>query len=334
MQQLHSFLQQNNITYNSIEALPASGGGRQYFRVYTNDKPLIAAVANLLGESETFFSFTNTFNELKLPVPKIIAISNDHLVYLQEDLGTICLLDKVLENGHTQEVFNLYKNALQNLAKLQIYGHSKIDYTKCLGYNKFDAHAAYKDINYFIEHFVNPLNIDYDAENLNIEMLDFCAEINEIEPIYFMYRDFQGRNIMVHNNDVFFIDYQGGMQGPLQYDLASLLWQAKAQLPMQWKIDLYNIYLEAVQQIIPITNTNVFKTQYAKLVLLRLMQVLGAYGLRGLKEGKPHFISSIPSGIHNLEIWFMHFTLEPKYINLLHIIQQIIFNKNKFNSQY
>jgi aminoglycoside/choline kinase family phosphotransferase len=168
-----------------------------------------------------------------------------------------------------------------------------------------------------------PKKIVFDAKKLQAEFEILSTQIGAIQPVHFMYRDFQGRNIMVHQEQVFFIDYQGGMHGPLQYDLASLLWQAKAQLPQDWKEDLMHIYLQSVQVLLPNLDITAFKTNYENIVLMRLLQVLGAYGRRGLLEGKAHFISSIPQGIANIKTWQTQNNIAHTLPTLWQVLQQL-----------
>jgi hypothetical protein len=164
-------------------------------------------------------------------------------------------------------------------------------------------------------------DVHYDKAALHAEFNRLSDRISGIHPKYFMFRDFQGRNIMVKEGVVSFIDYQGGMTGPLQYDVASLLWQAKAQLPPAWKQSLYLEYKNAVSKLISIDQT-LFDADYSLLVLIRLLQVLGAYGLRGIIQQRAHFISSIPSGLRNLQEWAATYTLDD-YPILQEIIAQL-----------
>jgi aminoglycoside/choline kinase family phosphotransferase len=309
-----------NIKVNVIEQLPASGGDRLYLRVQSTIGNFIATYSNNLQENHTFFEWTKTFAALQLPVPKIIAIAPEKDLYLQEDLGTICLLDFLLEQQ--LEAKQHYKTVLNNLASMQVKAHEHINYGLCLVRKKFDKEAALFDLNYFVQYYLSTRQVNYDANKLNAEFMQLADAVDAIEPQGFMYRDLQGRNIMLHGEVPYFIDYQGGMQGPLQYDVASLLWQAKANLPQAWKDELLDYYILELKKILDVDEIS-FKHNYNRIVLMRLLQVLGAYGRRGLLEGKKHFIDSIPQGLANVKFFARHISLEHEMPELAAIIVQL-----------
>jgi aminoglycoside/choline kinase family phosphotransferase len=330
MQELIELLQKNNITFKEIIPLPASGGDRIYYEIILNDDTKIIGTSSFqLEENDAFFAFQKVFARHKVPVPKIIAQTENGIHYLQTHVGDKTLLDVLLKEGATPEVFILYKESLRKLANLQIKAGAEIDYSLCLVSQQFDADAALRDLNYCVQYYLQPLGISFDQEAAKGEFSLFAKEIGAIQPIHFMYRDFQGRNIMINEQDQpIFIDFQGGMRGPLQYDLASLLWQAKAALPNDWKEDLLLYYYNTANAILGGTlDKNLFYQQYYFIVLMRLLQVLGAYGRRGLEENKQHFLDSIPFAITNLETWLRYATIEEKYPAMHYMIQEIIVQK-------
>ena len=161
----------------------------------------------------------------------------------------------------------------------------------------------------------------YSKHELVQEFERLSTSLHETSYRYFMYRDFQSRNILVHEDKLCFIDYQGGMNGPLQYDVASLLWQAKADLPEEWKEELFSHYADEIKTQISIDEVK-FRIEYQQIVLVRLLQVLGAYGLRGLIEKRPHFISSIAQGLANLSKWLQKYSLS-NYPTLTYVVNEL-----------
>lgn len=290
-----------------LETIAKAGSDREYARAFVDDKTYIVCESGNIKENETFFSFSKTFAENKLPTPNVLAINSTKTIYIQDDFGDVNLLSVVIEKGYNDEVKNLYKKAIASLAKLQI--QSNINYGDCFLAKQFDHYAVLADLNYFKYYFLDFLPIDYNKYELNKEFEQLSILIEKIELHYFMYRDFQGRNIMVKNETPYFIDFQGGMKGPIQYDLASLLWQAKAKLPVEWKNELLQFYMQEVSTMIKI-NKEQFATDYSTIVLIRLLQVLGAYGLRGVIEKRPHFLSSIPQGLENIVEWKQTYELK------------------------
>ncbi len=285
-----------------IEQLPRSGSDRIYFRIFYDDKTFIATYNLNIKENKTFIAFSNHFKEKNLPVPGILFVNDEAVTYIQQDLGTISLLDILEQNGRNDHAYNLYKKSLKQLAQLQIKGDEGLNYDVCLTAKEFGRQAILSDLLYFKYYFLDTLQLPYDKQAMLDDFEALASYLTQTEYKYFMFRDFQSRNIIVNNDEVYFIDFQGGMKGALQYDVASLLWQAKAQLNDEWKNSLLNYYLDVIDELLakPI-DRNIFIGQYDGYVLIRLLQVLGAYGFRGLFERKAHFLTSIPLALRNLK---------------------------------
>jgi len=289
-----------------VEVLPQSGSDRRYFRVYDNNKTYIATHGHNVPENETFIYFSNHFKERSLPVPQVLAITEDKTVYLQEDFGDISLLNRLESEWLCDAVYDLFRESLHQLALLQIKGHEGLDYTRCLTNQEFGKQAILADLLYFKYYFLDALRKPYDKQKLIDDFEALSTYLTFTEYKYFMFRDFQSRNILVKpDNSVHFIDFQGGMKGAPQYDAASMIWQARANLPDDWKNRLLNDYMDSFESIIgqPL-DKGIFKSQYNGYVLIRLLQVLGAYGFRGLFERKAQFLTSIPQALYNLK-WFI-----------------------------
>ncbi len=290
------------IALSEIEKIPQSGSDRLYFRVYTNGKSYIATYGKNTRENETFIYFSSHFHEQNCPVPQIFAVNKDTTIYIQEDFGDISLLNKLDALGKTNEVLELFKLSLKELAHLQTAGDKSLDYSKCITSREFGKQAILSDLLYFKYYFLDTLQIPYDKEKLLDEFEQLATYLTGSQHKYFMFRDFQSRNIMIGENGIHLIDYQGGMKGALQYDVASLLWQARAELPDNWKVTLLEYYMDCVEEKLSVKiDRQIFTTQYYGYVLIRLLQVMGAYGFRGLFERKAHFLTSIPLGLKNIK---------------------------------
>src|SRR5688572_779308 len=293
---------------DSIDVLPQAGSERRYFRIHEkNGGTIIGTYGANIKENETFVYFSDKFREQDLPVAIIHTISDDGLYYLQEDFGDISLVDKLETEGYTPAVYALFKKSLEELAALQVKGDEGLDYERCLTNKEFGKQAIMADLLYFKYYFLDALRKPYDKQKLIDDLEALSNYLTHTEYKYFMFRDFQSRNIMVKPDDsVHFIDYQGGMKGAPQYDVASMLWQARANLNDEWKEKLLNDYINALEKII---GSKVNKTDHAyhyiAFVMIRLLQVLGAYGFRGLFERKAHFLTSIPLALTNLK-WFIN----------------------------
>ena len=306
------FQQYSNDVIDSIEKLPQSGSDRVYFRIRCQATPngqvhtCIATCNQNIKENKTFINFSRHFKKCGCPVPEVYAVNEAYSIYIQEDLGDTSLLNVLEEKGYTDEVYGLFQKSLRALAYLQIKADDGFNYDDCITSKEFGKQAIISDLLYFKYYFLDPLKIPYDKEKLIDDFDALSNYLSHVDHKYFMFRDFQSRNVMIKNGEVFFIDYQGGMKGALQYDVASLLWQAKAELSDEWKESLLQYYMNCVDEILqkPV-DKNRFVSQYNGYVLIRLLQVLGAYGFRGLFERKAHFLTSIPLALKNLQ-WFLN----------------------------
>ena len=289
-----------------LETLRQAGSNRQYFRVFYKDETCI--LTNNPGnipENNAFIEFTKHFQGKGLNVPAMLFTQPDQSFYLQSDLGDASLFGYIQKEGFSDHVKSLFKKTCEELAKLQIAGGEGLDYSNCIATRSFDKQAIYSDLLYFLYYFVRALDLPYDKNLLLNDFELLSSYLTQEEHHYFMHRDCQSRNIMIKDNQAYFIDYQGGMQGALQYDIASLLWQARAQMPYEWREELVGYYFEQVNGLLKgKMNKSDFLNNYDGFVLIRMLQTLGAYGFRGLFERKQHFIASIPFALKNLK-WFL-----------------------------
>ena len=291
----------------SVDVIQQSGSDRRYFRLYDAEgKSVIGTHGLNVQENEAFIYFSGHFHKKGLHVPEVIAVSYDKTVYLQQDFGDTSLISILEKEGYVPQVYALFKESLYQLARLQIKGDEGLNYNKCLTNKEFGKQAIMADLLYFKFYFLDALRKPYDKQKLIDDFEALSNYLTHTEYKYFMFRDFQSRNIMVtENKQVHFIDYQGGMKGAPQYDVASMLWQARANLPDEWKDRLLDDYITAFEEIVGEgVDRDVFRSQYNGYVLIRLLQVLGAYGFRGLFERKAHFLTSIPQALKNLK-WFV-----------------------------
>jgi hypothetical protein len=290
----------------AIQSLKQAGSNRLYFRIRDNDKSyILTSNPTNIPENNAFIEFSRHFHAKQLPVPEILHVDEKKTLYIQTDFGDSSLFHIMQKEGFTPSVKELFRKTLRQLARLQIEGGQQLDYTNCIATRSFDKQAIYSDLLYFLYYFVRALDLPYDKNQLMNDFDLLSSYLMQEEQKYFMHRDCQSRNIMVSEDGVHFIDYQGGMQGALQYDVASMLWQARASLPYEWRDELLEYYFEQANMLLGhALDRQSFMDSYDGFVLIRMLQTLGAYGFRGLFERKPHFISSIPYALQNLR-WFL-----------------------------
>ena len=325
----------NTIGENLVEILPIaeSGSARKYYRIVTKTRNLIGTYSNNTKENEAFFAFSKHFHNLGLNVPEVFAVNKERTCYLQSDFGDDNLFAHVQRalatGGFGKNVIELYKKALKHLVKFQCIGHHGLDYSKAYPSECFDRQAILADLNYFKYYFVKPHeDIDFIESRLVEEFIAFADFVNQVPCEFFMYRDFQSRNIIIKDNDLYFIDFQGGRKGPLNYDVVSLLYQVKAQIPQSIRVELLNYYKVELSQFVDPEEVK-FDLYQPYFIYLRLLQVLGAYGFRGLIQKKSHFIESIPYALKEIQALAKAQPLND-YPELQHIIQQF----NKIEQRY
>lgn len=310
-----------------VSLLPVSGSDRRYIRLHSaKNGDVIGAYNPDKNENNTFFYFTRIFEKNELPVPKIMEIDKDKQHYLLEDLGSFSLFRIMEQEGHSERVKLLFKKSIDQLVRFHWQGGRAIDYSMCFSAQTFDRKQIFSDLLYFKYYFVDLMKISYNKPELLEELETWSKDLAGIRPQTFMYRDFQSRNIQVVNDEVYFIDYQGGMLGLAEYDLASLLWQARAQLPAEWKTELVNYYFKAVEALPenPKIRETEFRKTYLECVLLRIMQTLGAYGFRGLMERKEHFLKSIEPALQQLAAYLEEYPHYPVHNELRKVLDSLV----------
>ncbi len=308
--------------------LAPSGSTRIYYRLQSKDHTAVGAYNPDQKENRAFLEFSKHFKSKNLPVPEIYGEDIERHVYLQEDLGFTTLYSYLLQKGEyfPDYLIRIYKQVVEQLAQLQIEGGKGLDYSVCYPRAAFDKQSILWDFNYFKYYFLKLAGVAFDEQDLESDIHQLIEFLLSADTSHFMFRDFQTRNIMIKNGTPYFIDYQGGRQGALQYDLASLLFQAKANIPDDIRLELLNHYMDAVEKLIDIDREQ-FMEHYYGYVLIRSLQVLGAYGFRGLYHRKEYFIQSIPFALRNVK-WLLDNVAFPVEMPMLtQVLRKLIDSK-------
>ena len=294
------------------------GSNRVYTRVTDADgKTVIRVDGTNRDENRAFIYMSRHFAALGLPVPKVLWVSEDEMSYTQEDLGDTLLFDSITPI--------LLERAIRALAHIQIEGAKDFDWSVCFPVPAMDERSIRWDLNYFKYCFLKGTKIEFSEPKLEddfdalVQKLTANANINT-----FLYRDCQSRNIMIKDGQPYFIDFQGGRRGPTQYDVASLLWQAKANIAPALREQMIDAYLDELKKLQPDLDEHEWRTALPHFVLFRTLQVLGAYGYRGYFERKQHFLESIPNALRNLkEIFTQNPILQQEYPTLFLLSNQL-----------
>jgi aminoglycoside/choline kinase family phosphotransferase len=284
------------------------GSGRAIIRLANDTASAIGVVYGVREENVAFLEFSRHFRKHRLPVPEIYEEDLSQGAYLEEDLGDTTLFD-LLSKGRSgedisSEVVAAYKKVVETLPRFQIEAGKDLNYKVCYPRGSFDRQSIAWDLNYFKYYFLRLAGVPFNEQALETDFTRLTKLLLSADHDYFLYRDFQSRNVMLRDGDPYFVDYQGGRKGALQYDIASLLYDAKADLPPELRQELLAHYLESVAKYIPLDRA-AFMEHYYGYVYVRIMQALGAYGFRGFYERKPHFLQSVPYALKNLR-WLLH----------------------------
>ncbi|MCB8964474.1 MAG: phosphotransferase [Bacteroidales bacterium] len=285
-----------NVKPDRVEVLPASGSSRIYFRLYGSGTSSIGVFNNDVDENRAFIYLSKHFANNKMNVPEVVAISSCEKYYLQTDLGSVSLFDLISKSDPSLD--GLLEQAVRQLVQFQVKGADGLDSSKCFPIPSFDRRSVMWDLNYFKYNFLKPSGIFFSEVKLEDEF-NRLADILLAEDLnFFHYRDFQSRNIMVKDSQLFFIDFQGGRLGPCLYDVASFLYQAKAGFSPELRAKLFNVYINELATLRQIDAVHLRRI-FPFMVMFRIVQTLGAYGFRGFFEKKAHFMQSIPNAIIN-----------------------------------
>ena len=304
--------------------LPPSGSNRRYYRL-TGDGGTAIGVYNAdRKENEAFIGFSRSLRKAGVAVPEIYAEDLSYGLYLQQDLGDVTLyslltdIKKANNGAFTDQLKNIYKKVLKSLVVIQTKGTENIDFNLCYPRPSFDRQSMMWDLQYFKYYFLKLSHVIFDEQALENDYNVLIDYLLEVKHDYFLYRDFQSRNIMIVDGEPWFIDYQGGRRGALQYDVASLLYDAKADIPQAVREELLAYYMDLLGD-----NKDDFESHYYAYVLIRIMQAMGAYGYRGFFERKEHFLKSIPFALANLSSIIDNHPLPIKVPELMRVLNDI-----------
>ncbi len=297
------FRSYTGLTAENCLRLSPSGSRRRYFRLSSGSVSVIGVIGTDKDENHAFITLARHFRSKGIRVPEVLAVSEDGMCYLQQDLGDILLYNAMSEaraaGAYSPLERDLLLRAVSALPAIQVEGARGLDFSVCYPTRAFDARTVDFDLNYFKYCYLKPSPVEFNEERLQDDFDRLKADLLEDEADTFMYRDFQARNVMLHEGELWFIDFQGGRKGPLYYDVASFIWQARAQYPEDLKRALVDAYLDALEKYIPV-DRDAFRERLRIFVLFRTLQVLGAYGFRGRIEKRAHFLESIPYALANL----------------------------------
>lgn len=291
-------------------------------RIYTretdeNGRSIIRVVGTNRDENRAFIYMARHFHALGLPVPELYWVSEDEMSYTQEDLGDTILFD------HLEPT--LLERAIRALAHIQVTGAQDFDWSVCFPVPAMDERSIRWDLNYFKYCFLKGTKIEFSEPQLEDDFDTMVKEIMAQPAETFLYRDFQSRNVMIKDGQPYFIDFQGGRRGPTQYDVASFLWQAKANLAPELREKLIDAYLDELSTLASNLSPFAWRKALPHFVLFRTLQVLGAYGYRGYFERKPHFLESIPLALKNLhELFITNPDLQTQYPYLYAISNDLL----------
>lgn len=318
---------ENHLGKESTEfiTLAQSGSARVNFLASAGSEKYIVTYNENIPENESFLYYSGVFSDLNLNTPRILAVSEDRKMYVQEFLGKYTLSEIITRENVSDLVQSLVQQTLEKLFRLQMETLGKIDFSKTFEYEAYDELPVIHDLYYFKNFIADVLELEYNKSALLKEFRQIAHLIESLQPTGIMIRDFQARNIMVNEkNEVSFIDYQSAMEGPLMYDVISFLFQAKANFPEDFKNRMLDFYIQLFEN--QETRTKL-KESVKPIQMMRFLQVLGAYGFRGLIQRKQHFVASLEKGIQNITDFAASWEDMKNYPELTKVIGQLASEK-------
>jgi len=311
----------------SFCSLPISGSSREYYRIVSKNKTAIGVFYPNKKENIAFLEFSKHFFKKGLNVPKVYSQNLNRGIYLIQDLGDETLFSFLTKKRESRKFSPLlvetYKKVVAELVRFQTLGGKGLNYKLCYPRGKFDRQSMLWDLEYFKYYFLKLAKIRFNEQELEKSFRVFIDYLLETDCGYFLYRDFQSRNIMIYKNIPYFIDYQGGRKGALQYDLASILFDAKADIPAETREELLNYYVGLLEKNKEVGRENFLKYFYPY-CLIRILQAMGSYGFRGFFQRKEHFLQSIPFALKNLEYLLGKVDLPKETKPLISILKEMI----------
>ena len=279
-----------------VRPLTGSASNRQYFRLGDDQSSCIGVIGVNPDENRAFIAMAAHFRLKGIPVPEVYAASDDAVAYIQEDVGDVALFGMIGSEASEE----ILCRTIRCLPDIQFKGAEDFDFSICHPIRKFDRRLVLFDLNYFKYCFLKPSGLEFDENRLQDDFERLADDLTSVDADTFMYRDFQARNVMVKDGNPCFIDFQGGMQGPIYYDVASFIWHARAGYSEELKMKMLEAYLDALSAYVPVDREEFIGT-LRLFVLFRTMQILGAYGFRGLVEQKAAFVVNIPEALASLD---------------------------------
>ena len=301
LQQL--FNQHTGSVADTCYQLTPAGSPRRYYRLVAGDSSQIGAVGTSPRENRAFAAIARQMRGQGLPAPEIYAVSDDGMRYLQEDLGNTSLFGLLMEaqkrGGYDEAEIALLRSVVRLLPDVQWRTAEGFDFSVCYPSPELNRRGIQWDLHYFKYCFLKATGMEFEEERLEDDFDHLATVLLKDSDQVFMYRDFQSRNVMIRDGQPWFIDFQGGRRGPVEYDLVSFLWQARARFSPALRRELIGEYLRSAIRYRPFDEED-FNRRLQYFVLFRTLQVLGTYGYRGYFEHKAHFVQSIPMAIDNL----------------------------------
>jgi len=323
------FHQHFGVVAERIEPLRSELGAsdRRLFRLANSQHSAIGVVYGVREENRAFLEFSRHFRKHALPVPEIYGEDQDAGAYLEEDLGDLTLFEFLSRNRSGEEiapqVVAAYRKVIASLPRFQVEAGRNFPYRFCYPRRSFDRQSIAWDLNYFKYYFLQLSGTPFHEQGLEDDFRRFADFLLQADRQYFLYRDFQSRNVMLRDGEPYFVDYQGGRKGALQYDIASLLYDGKADLPPDLRQQLLDEYLEQLARHVSLDRDSFMRHYYAY-VYVRIMQALGAYGFRGFYERKSHFLQSVPFALKNIRWLLEHVELPIAVPSLLSTFRNLL----------
>ena len=297
-ERIEGYLQRSGLADRAARIVPLTGDAsdRRYFRVLTHDSPSLVLSLHATPftfETLPFVNVARLLAQMPVPIPQVMGHAEDLGVLALEDLGDVTL-QAHLGAATPAEHAALYRQAVALIATLQRRGN-ELESGEYLPYRvAFDVEKLTWELDFFIKHFIEAYRGIVISPAARDELRAACAEVVEIlaaEPRVLCHRDYHSRNLMLHEEKLYIIDFQDARMGPDTYDLVSLLRDSYMDLPEQTVDELIAYFLALKAQ----TGTErEFRQRFDVMALQRNLKALGTFGYQTTARRNPVYIQYIP----------------------------------------
>ncbi|MCF7809671.1 phosphotransferase [bacterium] len=283
---------QERFPHEKIEQLPVFGSVREFYRLYGTEDTRVVIYDENLDQFNLFIEKASIFESLDVKIPRIYDASASQKLVIVQDLGDISLED-IINKNETADRLSYYRKVIDILTGWQKRFDESPELIEAYKLPEYDVDFAFNESRLFINRFLKRCtdNSCTWIADLKPQFVDLAMKASDIRKTL-MHRDFQARNIMWHENEPYFVDFQACMLGPYTYDVAALVYDNHVDLKDDEKQKLIDYFYESYPDC--------DRDDFYVAALQRTLQAVSAYAYLSRQMGKTQYEQYIPKGLKHL----------------------------------